>query len=675
MESMCQLWEPPQQTIALPPGNQLKLDRPNQASNIAILLLSTALQITLAQKTPQSGHGMQLAISWSLDCSNRIADCYLRMRKEQRPNQRNIIRCHTDLLSKICDQKLVQYNIQAWSDLLTKTISCFDMSDDDDGDVQLGLAKCLLFARNWPNSRPEVEDGEGSLISALSCIIINADLWSKLMTDFQNATRLCLSHFRGTVQLPLEVESRLQMSELDRHQPFVTVFMQESFRASSTSKRPLALSDVELRPLVKKLKVEDDSHEGESFEGDLVREMIALLNLPSTSSIISLSSIGHEEINGLSEPDASQLLHLLKRLPCAASGILCRRSLSTKSSKCRVCDTANLQGLPSFMPHDEPSLGKTQDTLHAFLCLLTESKVIKNSRTLRVLLVLAINRFINHASDKKFQNLAIDLLGQYCMKSLQSSIRELRLSSSRAIMSFLRDDIPESMKHQNFSTIFKLLKILDSRNNLQLKETIVVTWGHIGRIGGDEELNLALIELVNALGNPHPILYGVAFTEIQRVAASLEKDPIDLFSPFWRSIAPGLVKDVLVRPQKIQLLSDLLGLKSGVDELLIITQLETVPFLILSKEHDVLQRIAHARGFENAPAMIMATSKILAGVLSKLFLDCSGSVRAVESILQEAVPSIKGRFINIVRLEAPPTACEILKAAAEGYDDGKVRHS
>jgi serine/threonine-protein kinase ATR len=670
-ESMAHLWCPPQQAIALPPGYQLKLDRPNDACNVVVLLLSTIPEISLPQKILHGGHGVQLTVSWTLDASNRVAACYSRMSKQRYLDRRKIIRTLTKVLSKICDQQLAQYCIQAWSDLLTKVASWLDSSEDED--VQLNLAKCLLFARNWKTSSRKAEHGEDSLISILSHILSNADLWSKLIVDFQNAAKLYLSSFRGTIRLPLEVESRLNMSELDKIQPFMTDVMQEVFHATTTFKQPLILGEMERGPLTKKLKVDDGSHEDQSIECDLTRKILFLLDLPSTLSLESLSGIGLEKFDAISEPDAAQILDLLNRVPCALSRTLSHRSMSPKSSKCTVCDIWNRQRWTLSMWHTEVLSGEAQDALRAFLCMLTESKMIKSSRRLRILLVLAINNFVNHASDKKYQNLAIDPLGQYCMKSLQSSIRELRLSSSRTIMSFLRDHIPESLKHQNYSTIFKLLKMLNMRNNLQLKETIVVTWGHIGRIGGDDELNLALIELVNALGDPHPILYGVAFNEIRQVATCLEKDPLDLLSPFWRSIAPGLVKDVLVRPQKIQLLSDLLGLKAGVDELLMITQLETIPFLIITKEYDVLQRIANARGAESIQEMIMASGRILASVLSKLLLECSGSIRVAESILQETVPSLKSRFVNVIRLEASTTACEILKAAAEGYECSKVK--
>src|ERR1700694_910684 len=67
-----------------------------------------------------------------------------------------------------------------------------------------------------------------------------------------------------------------------------------------------------------------------------------------------------------------------------------------------------------------------------------------------------------------------------------------------------------------------------------------------------------------------------------------------MFKPFWRSIGPTAVKDLQSRPQTAQLVADLLRI--SVSELLISIQGDVLPWLVLTKQQDVILRIAQARG-------------------------------------------------------------------------------
>ena len=131
-------------------------------------------------------------------------------------------------------------------------------------------------------------------------------------------------------------------------------------------------------------------------------------------------------------------------------------------------------------------------------------------------------------------------------------------------------------------------------------------------------------------------------------------------------MAPEVVKDVLNCPQKAQQLSDLLLLRGGVDELLILTQTDTVPYLVLTKRHDVLRRIAQARSdINNVEGLIMQPRRNLACVMSRLLLESGASESVASSLLQEAAPNLKGKFTELVQVDPINTACEILKTAAE----------
>lgn len=205
-------------------------------------------------------------------------------------------------------------------------------------------------------------------------------------------------------------------------------------------------------------------------------------------------------------------------------------------------------------------------------------------------------------------------------------------------------------------------KCLTDRNNLSEQETLVITWGMIGRTCSEAELNIALIELVDYLGHTHSLICGVAYHEILRLADDLDLTPLELFKPYWSSVATHVVKDLINCPQKAQQLAELLGL--GVNELLILTQTDTVPYLILAKKKDVLQRIAQARSpTTGVQELWLQPSKNLAAVLSLLLVQQSPDAeQSAVALLQDAAPGFSETDLStLVKLDPILIACEILK--------------
>jgi serine/threonine-protein kinase ATR len=310
-------------------------------------------------------------------------------------------------------------------------------------------------------------------------------------------------------------------------------------------------------------------------------------------------------------------------------------------------------------------------TVHYALSQFVNAPAVKGSRKPRILLTQAIRRFLNHTMDKQYLNMSVDPLGVWCAKSFQSSIRELRIVSSQALASYLKDSVPDGCRHRNRCNFLDLLRAIGNRGSLPHRETVALAWGLVGKICGEAELNFALLELVKDLGHPHPMVCGTSFHELRRLATDLGHTPLAMFAPFWRSIAPAVVKDILNCPQRVQQLSDLLGLKGGVDELLALTQSYTVPFLVLTKRHDVLQRLVQASyGTETVEQLITEPRKNLACVLALLLLESGNSEHTASVLLQEAAPNLKGRFVDLVKLDPMSPFCEILKAAGD-HDDAK----
>ena len=141
-----------------------------------------------------------------------------------------------------------------------------------------------------------------------------------------------------------------------------------------------------------------------------------------------------------------------------------------------------------------------------------------------------------------------------------------------------------------------------------------------------------------------------------------------LFAPYWRTVAVTIVQDLHRRPQIAQQLSDLLAM--SVSEFLSTTQIYTVPFFVLTKKQDILQRIADACGLS-----IMALCREhnnLAAILSCILLKTSSDV---ESLVMALLNAVSPEFSNVdcvelLKSEPQATASELLRAAGEN-DEGK----
>ena len=139
-----------------------------------------------------------------------------------------------------------------------------------------------------------------------------------------------------------------------------------------------------------------------------------------------------------------------------------------------------------------------------------------------------------------------------------------------------------------------------------------------------------------------------------------------LFAPYWRTIAVTVVQDIHRRPQVAQQISDLLAM--SVSDFLSMTQVHTVPFLVLTKKQEVLQRIADACG--QSIMVLCREHNNLAAILSCVLLRTSSDV---ESLVMALLNSISPEFANVdcaelLKSEPQSTAAELLRAAGENDD-------
>jgi serine/threonine-protein kinase ATR len=150
------------------------------------------------------------------------------------------------------------------------------------------------------------------------------------------------------------------------------------------------------------------------------------------------------------------------------------------------------------------------------------------------------------------------------------------------------------------------------------------------------------------------------------------KSIADLLKPYWRNIAVTVVKDLQSRPQKAQQLAELL--RMSVNQMLLLTQFDTIPYLVLTKRKDVLQRIASAR---NPPTsvkdIITHPKRTFAAVLALLLRQQSTDLEeAVMDILRDSAPEFAEIDLQgLVNTDPPLIAFELLKATADADESMK----
>lgn len=131
----------------------------------------------------------------------------------------------------------------------------------------------------------------------------------------------------------------------------------------------------------------------------------------------------------LSDNEQVMLWSALVVFPCAADDCL-------HSGKCIVCN-----GHPSLTANvstgvwDDGTRGEERRSILSVLKELCDSEEVKASQRIRVLSMLAVRSFVLHTRDPDYLDLGASFLGELCLRSLQSSVRELRVAAGYVLRS------------------------------------------------------------------------------------------------------------------------------------------------------------------------------------------------------------------------------------------------
>lgn len=292
----------------------------------------------------------------------------------------------------------------------------------------------------------------------------------------------------------------------------------------------------------------------------------------------------------------------------------------------------------------------------------------------RVLSMLTIHACLNQTINAGYLNLSSSSFGQLCLSSLHSSLRELRIAAGQCLQAFLRNDLPPQLKLHNRKTALEYLRALSERDVACEQETLVRAWGSLALACDDSELNLALLRLVEYLGHSNPLICSVAVSELEKLSVTRGQSAEEMFRPFWSSIAVSVVQDLHRKPQKAQQLCDLLGFQ--VNQLLVLTQQETIPSLVLTKRTDVLQRIAGARGNDSSIQDVCLQPRTnLASTLALLLVQPGSDAETfAAACLAEAAPGFRGTDIaSLVKIDPILIGCHMLKYIGDLSESRKIQ--
>jgi serine/threonine-protein kinase ATR len=313
----------------------------------------------------------------------------------------------------------------------------------------------------------------------------------------------------------------------------------------------------------------------------------------------------------------------------------------------------------------------------AMFTTLIWSPDFMESKRARVIGMIALRRLLRHVPDAELWDLQRPGgPGQWCTQSLQSSLRELRLAAGRALAVFLggrvSPPIDEAILERNRVYVVGVLKLISDKNVPHLHESCIAAWGQVGRVAPDEELNLVLLQLLEYLGHRNMIISASAFNEILALADARRMKAPELFAPFWRTLGFTAIKDLVSKPQTSRMVAELL--QTSVPELLLLVQSYALPWLILTKKREVVQKLAEARG-EQESWMICIDGSNLGPILALLLVqDVPNLEEYCMSLFRHVSPHFdRVTLVELLGSEAAGTALELFKACGDADESRKPR--
>ncbi|KAJ5895477.1 hypothetical protein N7495_007168 [Penicillium taxi] len=380
---------------------------------------------------------------------------------------------------------------------------------------------------------------------------------------------------------------------------------------------------------------------------------------------------------GLSEDQKTTFYGIMGKMPCIMRSNFTQKSSETTEWETIFCNSCDGEQSP------ENDMD-TQERLYAHIELgknfqFTLKKLTRTPGP-RIAAMLALRRILKHMP--QVTPLSKSPYGEFCLQSLRSSIRELRVAAGYSVATFIRSGFPQNpadnhlaTRRANFVIILEWLKNLNEKKDIPLQEVCILTLCCLAKVSGEEEKNIILLRLLEYLGHPNPYVCAVAYNEISKLAQQVAMTPAGLFRPYWRTLSVAVVKNLQSRPYMAEQLCEMLGM--NVDSFLNLTEIHVLPYLVLTRKREIISRIGASRpeGKVETPFDVCSEKNNLAAILAFLLSQETDNPEVmIMSLLAEIDPAFKGRTLaELVRIEPILIACDLLKSLGGAGEHHKER--
>ncbi|KAL8243599.1 hypothetical protein R6Q59_009857 [Mikania micrantha] len=395
-----------------------------------------------------------------------------------------------------------------------------------------------------------------------------------------------------------------------------------------------------------------------SASAEIAAEITVLVTGHATPDLAGLHQMIKEPFKTRSEDEQSAIIRCLGISACRF-----QTNNTDEDFLCPVCDEPNAE-LQLF--HDEVVFTNIDELFDTLLAL---KPLLQRRQNLRVLALQALRKIVSHTRTSEKIRLK-GLAGEWCRQALRSPERELKIVASCTLSAFVRDDKQRDTEllHENCVGALEFLHALGKDNSPATQEIVVLSLVDMARVVGDEEMNIILLRLVDYLGHQNAYIAALAFSELQQLAQHLQLSVPFLFRPFWRTLSVIIVQNITKRPVIAQQVSDLMGMQ--VDGLLQLIEEHALPYLVLSKDINTINRICNSSASHMSPFdlcyKVNNFPRILALLITQSFSDPEDTIMNLLLNVSEGFNAED--LAGWVHVYPAHIACELLKSIA---DDGR----
>lgn len=400
-----------------------------------------------------------------------------------------------------------------------------------------------------------------------------------------------------------------------------------------------------------RLSTENEDNLTETAHRGVARRITSQLTGRAQSDLDGLSKMASGHFQRLSEGGQCSVLELLGVGACELAGA---------EAQCSFCDDDNSPANSNV----EVSTYSGEELLKTLVALV---QVISRQSKARIVAMSALRRILMHTDISADLKLRETPAGDWCLQSLKSSSRDLRIVAARTLQAYLmrRKTVDVAITRDNRITALDFLQALWQKGEIALQESCVLALGRLAQVVGDEELNIILVRLVDYLGHNNPYITGVVYAEIQHLAESMQISVWLLFRPFWRTLGVVFAKSFSCRSNMARHLCDLLGMDDT--GLMNHTAEYALPYLTLHGDIETMRRFAAASGASTTVFELCTQRQKLVAILSFLlvqpFPDAEQSI--VSTLSQVSEEFGKTDLADWVAHDPIHITCELLKAIGD----------